>query len=299
MSSDPSVEDIVREQGAQIRNLQESVSSLKAAHAAIKRDLRDSKTDSAQFAAISSDIGRLRALQETTRATFRGELQGARGEFLAEIRALRDFLLQGPPPAPAADPAPAPPPAAPAPAPPAPKPAALRDFDFPFNAQAPLEGVIAGLTRQVEGNVADRGVVAITASGCLSAERFPPKAAADLTANSVFVSKNEPGQWLCYDFQARRVRLTGYALRSRFDGWVGSNHPRSWVVEVSPDGAAWAEADRRDDSCELNGTNLVKAFELPRAAEGRCVRLRQTAPAHSGKHFLALSGFELFGSVLE
>jgi hypothetical protein len=42
----------------------------------------------------------------------------------------------------------------------------------------------------------------------------------------------------------------------------------------------------------------VKAFALKEEAEGGFVRLLQTGPAHSGKLFLAISSFELFGTLI-
>jgi hypothetical protein len=250
--------------------------------------------------AVKDENKRLRTLQQKTRRAFNTELQNTRDELLAQIRALKYLLPQ---PSARKRSAASPHPAAPAPAPasaPAPLPATpvITASDFPFNAESPLEGIVAGLTRQAGGNLADRGVLEITVSGCLDPDRFPPKSAADLAHDSVFVSENRPDQWLCYGFKALRVRLTGYAIRSRFDGWANSNNLKSWVVEVSSDGSEWKEADRQADNADLNGTNLVKAFPLSAEVEARYVRLRQVGPAHSGKDFLAISGFELFGKVV-
>jgi hypothetical protein len=75
-----------------------------------------------------------------------------------------------------------------------------------------LDGIIAGLTRQADGNVSERGVVAVTASDCIDRSRFQPKFAADLLNNSVFVSGKDPDQWLAYDFLERRGRITRYGL---------------------------------------------------------------------------------------
>jgi hypothetical protein len=245
-----------------------------------------------QRAQISQGPRDLEARQQEARDKFGAELAAAREALFGEINAVKAAL---PPLSEGAAPA------APAPVPPRPLPAsavAVTQFSYPFNAQAPLEGVIAGLTRQGGGNVADTGAVEVSASACLNESRFPPRFAADLTGDNVFVSVDKPNQWLCYNFAPRRLRVTHYAIRSRFDGWANSNNPKSWVVEVSPDAENWTLADTQADNDDLNNTNRIKAFELLAPVEGQYVRLRQTAAAHSDKNVLAISGFELFGTLI-
>jgi hypothetical protein len=58
----------------------------------------------------------------------------------------------------------------------------------------------------------------MTASGCLDPGQFLPKFAADLQNNSVFVSGRDPNQRLMYDCKDGKVRITDYAIQSRFDG---------------------------------------------------------------------------------
>jgi hypothetical protein len=175
----------------------------------------------------------------------------------------------------------------------------LGGLSFPFRPTDPLDGVIAGLTQIGGANVHDRGLAEVIASGCFDESRFPPKFVADLTAANAFVSANAPMQWVGYHFKQALLRFGHYALRSRFDGWVNSNNPKSWVIECSQDGENWVEVDRRMGNCDLNATDVTKVFTLESEAEGQYVRIRQVEPAHSGKNFLALSAFELFGKFVD
>jgi hypothetical protein len=162
-----------------------------------------------------------------------------------------------------------------------------------------MNGIIAALTTRWGGNVADKSVVDVIFSACLDQTRFAPRNVADLEARSNFVSENTPGQWVGYYFKGRRLKLTGYGIRSRYDGWANSNNLKQWVVEVSDDNSTWFEADRRDGNDELNGTDRRASFAVTQTVEGQYVRIRQTGKAHSGKDFLAVSGFEVFGTLFE
>jgi hypothetical protein len=92
--------------------------------------------------------------------------------------------------------------------------------------------------------------------------------------------------------------MTHYTVRSRSDGFSGSNNLKEWVVEVSDDGADWTPVDAQSKNGDLNSKGAVRTFAVrPDCPESRYVRLRQTGPAHSGKNFLAICAFELFGSL--
>jgi hypothetical protein len=75
--------------------------------------------------------------------------------------------------------------------------------------ESPLDGILASLTAEHSGNVSDQGSVVISGSIYNDSSRYAARNAADLTNTSnYFHSKNEPDQWLCYDFTNRKVRLT-------------------------------------------------------------------------------------------
>ena len=163
----------------------------------------------------------------------------------------------------------------------------------------PLDGIIARLTRECGGNVHTKGIVNVTASGCLR-DSWKPENAVDLGSNSFFASKDSPNSWICYDFKERRVTPTSYSIMSYGCG-PGNNQPKSWVLEVSNDGSedSWVVVDSRENNNDLNGKLLTHNFAISTRLSGafRFVRLRQTGKTHYGRDHLCLSALELFGTL--
>jgi hypothetical protein len=69
------------------------------------------------------------------------------------------------------------------------------------------------------------------------------------------------------------------------------------VIETSADSGSWEVIDRQDNNGELNGRNITKVYSVSESRFSRYVRLRLTGPNHQGKNYLAISSFELFGSL--
>jgi hypothetical protein len=67
------------------------------------------------------------------------------------------------------------------------------------------------------------------------------------------------------------VAPTHYAIRSGSAG-PGGAHLKSWIVEISQDGAARREVDQKTNSDELNGSGLKPTF--PVVDGGRCGFIR-------------------------
>ena len=157
-----------------------------------------------------------------------------------------------------------------------------------------FDGIIAHLTRKCDDNVHDKGIVNVTASSAIGGN--PPKNAVDPDQSRKFWSENEPNSWICYDFKERRVIPTSYSIRSSF--WVS---PKSWVIEVSNDGASWTEVDRRDNNNDLSDGRETANFKISQIpSEGvRFFRLRQTGENHQGHDVLELSSLEVFGTLFE
>jgi hypothetical protein len=162
-------------------------------------------------------------------------------------------------------------------------------FEFPLKAPKSDDGLISYLTRKHAGNVHDKGIVTITSKSIVLGAL---QNAADLTSDSNFLSKNEPGQWVCWDFREMRLRLTHYTL--------GSYLLKSWVVESSLDGEAWTEIDRKTDNVDFkDGWGKTASFAVSKSAECRFIRLTQTGKRHCGDDFLQIYAFEVFGTLLE
>jgi hypothetical protein len=106
-----------------------------------------------------------------------------------------------------------------------------RELTFPLQAVRSLDGIISYLTRKHEGNVHDKGIVTITSK---SVDDDGPKNfsyLADLTSGSSFGSKNEPGQWVCWNFHEMRVRWTvrpGHKLIGKRATWLSCPRGRRY-----------------------------------------------------------------------
>jgi hypothetical protein len=114
------------------------------------------------------------------------------------------------------------------------------EIEIPMKAAKSMDGIISHLTQKHGGNVQEKGIVTITSKSVHSDNpQFVLKNVADLTSDWYFYSKDEPGQWVCWDFGEMRVRPTHYTIPALF--------LKSWVVEGSLDGSSWTEFDRKTD----------------------------------------------------
>jgi hypothetical protein len=150
-----------------------------------------------------------------------------------------------------------------------------------------LDGIVSYLTKKHGGNVEEKGIVTITSKSIWSSDL---KNVADLTSDSHFFSKNEPGQWVCWDFCKMRVLPTHYTICARF--------LKSWVVEGSLDGSSWTEIDRQTDNQDFKTQNTA-SFAVSKPAEFRFIRLTQTGKRHRNDDVLMLGAVEFFGTLSE
>jgi hypothetical protein len=170
-----------------------------------------------------------------------------------------------------------------------------------------LEGIISYLTKKHGGNVHEKGIVTITSKSVRDDPEYAPKNVAVLTSDSWFQSKNEPGQWVCWDFREMRVRPTHYTIRALL--------LKSWVVEGSLDGKSWTEIDRQTnnqdfdyagetctDDCAGSASCTddweTASFAVSNPSECRFIRLTQTGKRYYDDHLL-LNAVEFFGTLSE
>jgi hypothetical protein len=151
------------------------------------------------------------------------------------------------------------------------------------------DGIISFLSRKHGGNVHEKEIITLTSKS--SPERL--KRAVDFDPSPSFRSTSEPGQWICWDFQDMRVRVTDYTIKT--------SNLRSWVVESSEDGEHWREMDRQTDDQNFRRSNAwAKAsFVVSSPTECRLVRLTQTDKGHKGSDSLELFAVEFFGTLVE
>jgi gas vesicle protein len=302
------LQQLVDAQAQEIAHLKKQIAELKSVQSTLLAKLASvaesqSSPDAllSDFSAIKKAQSDLAELQSKQQSQLEQKIREARGAIQSELDDLKSFIssLAGDaaPPTPKTEPKPkSKVEEEPEPEPPsAPISSEPGVYNVPLSARRPLEGILNALSKSCGGNVHDRGLVAVTASGCLEEARFHAKNAADPAGNTVFASANKPNQWIAYDFKNKKLRLTGYSIRSRFDGFPGSNNLKSWVIEVSDDGKTWEVVDQKENDSDLNDKNIAKAWPIAKEVECSFVRLRQTDLSHSKKHYLAISGFELFG----
>ena len=160
----------------------------------------------------------------------------------------------------------------------------------------PLNGIIAQLTRECGGNIHQKGVVEVTASGNWGDDQSKVEHVVELGTNSRLATTMVSDSWIRYDFKDRRVAPTSYSIRSH-----DVAYPRSWVLEVSSDGndGSWQIVDRRDNNFDLNVSHVTRNFAISNRPSGsfRFIRLRQTGPNHRGDGVLESTSLEIFGTL--
>jgi hypothetical protein len=161
-----------------------------------------------------------------------------------------------------------------------------------------LDGIISHLTSKCGGNVHDKGVLTASSSG--TSDGTHAKDALDLqNRGSYFVSANEADSWICLDFKNMEVTPTHYSILSYLGQANEQHHPQFWCLEVSGDGRAWMEVDRREANNDVNGPNLIGTFEVSKQIKSRFIRLCQTGKNHDDEDYLLMSGLEIFGILHE
>jgi hypothetical protein len=181
-------------------------------------------------------------------------------------------------------------------------------------------GIVARLTTECRGNVHDCHVVQVT---CESFEKetyganphsgaygnrpdYNAKNAADLTTGSYFSSayreKKEDiphtrNNWVCYDFERRRVVATHYTVRTYAFG-PGCSHLKPWLVETSADRKSWREVAREEGTNRLNESLFTAIFTVASGRECRFIRLVQIGRNHWVDDQLNISAWEIFGRLI-
>jgi hypothetical protein len=148
------------------------------------------------------------------------------------------------------------------------------------------------------GNIHAKGIVTITSSSVIHNDpRHLPDNLLDSNIQQVLTSKNEPTQWIQFDFHIIPVSAIHYLIQSQSFP-RGNGHLKSWVLEGSIDRLNWAELHRQMYDDKLNGPNAAYCFSILNPIECLLIRLRQTRKNHVDGHVFALCRFELFGRLL-
>jgi len=145
-------------------------------------------------------------------------------------------------------------------------------------------------------NPADLGLVRVRCSE-LAKDGAPINAVVGRDVVRV-VSVPKPNQWFVVDFtpSGYRVRPTAYTLR-HYVSW-DLEALRNWKLEGSVNGSDWFVLSVHADDQALNGKGSLHTWQLG-AQQGQFTQFRvwQTGLNSNNHHYLALSGFEVYGEV--
>jgi hypothetical protein len=166
------------------------------------------------------------------------------------------------------------------------------EIECPFKDDDVLDGIILYLTRKHGGNVHDNGIVTVTAKSVRD-DGYTLRNVVHITSLWGFYSKNEPGQWICWDFHEMRVRLTHYTIAS------ASPFLDSWVLEGSLDSIDWTEIDRKTGHEDFCGGSGIVSCPVSNLAECRFIRLTQTRKSYGSSDSLEIRALEFFGTFTE
>jgi hypothetical protein len=136
---------------------------------------------------------------------------------------------------------------------------------------------------------------------------YAAKNAANLESDSYFLSaccqKEEEiphtrNNWVCYDFNERRILPTHYTIRTHNSN-PGYAHLKSWLVETSADRETWRKVAREENTEQLNGCRFPGTFAVAGGEECRFIRLVNIGRNHWGSDTLAISAWEIFGTLIK
>ena len=159
-----------------------------------------------------------------------------------------------------------------------------------------FHGIINHLISESNCNIDSK--LAITSSSLFDS-LYKPQNVTLFDSDDHFISQNEQGSWICFDFKDHRVVPSAVTIKTR-NVSQNDHHPRSWVIEASSDNNSWEILDQEDDSPHLHGGNIAHTFAMnrPNSKEFQYIRMRQTGPNWEGENFLIVCSFEIYGRLI-
>jgi hypothetical protein len=139
--------------------------------------------------------------------------------------------------------------------------------------------------------------VIITPSSLGNPNRKARYAAEFDPSNGVY-TKDARDETITWDFQKRKVVPRHYSILSR-DADSPFCYLKTWVLEGGDDASSFSELDNQCECTELVGACKQATFNVDTAFPCRYLRLRITGLTDRGDYNLSLSGFEVFGDLLE
>jgi len=145
-------------------------------------------------------------------------------------------------------------------------------------------------------NPCSHGLVNVTSSS-LETDSKPPSSVVGRSAVRC-VSRNQAGQYFIIDLKSVQVKPTHYTLRH----YSSANQEalRNWNLLGSNDGLSWDTLMTHSEDTALSKKGQCYTWRIPEADKYyRMFKVLQTGPNSNKTMYLALSGFELYGSIFE
>lgn len=175
-------------------------------------------------------------------------------------------------------------------------------IEYDGNSANRFKGIINSLRGNKKINIADEGIVSVTASSTEGSHL--PKYAVDFDSNEFFHS-DESGDWLQIDFKDKKIHPTHYSIQTpsnHDDGDV--QFPVNWNIEVSNSGNEndWRTIDSRQNVTSISKRNQSDTFDIVTRLTSkeyyRYIRLRATGDTSGGGYSnIAFSSLEFFGTL--
>jgi hypothetical protein len=170
--------------------------------------------------------------------------------------------------------------------------AAIFKVDCAFREPRSVDGIISYLTQKHGGNVHDIEMVTITSKSIFSDDAsYAGRNLANFDNDAYFATKDEPGQWVCWNFHKMRIQLSHYT--------IVNSHMKSWILEGSMDGVNWEIIDEQRNNTKLMDDPYTDSFPVSNPLECTFIRMTQTGPDHDESNYLAIEAFEFFGALQE
>lgn len=166
-----------------------------------------------------------------------------------------------------------------------------------YNEKEPLNGVFHFLTLKNKKEIAKNQIINVIPSSCSVRD---PKAIIDSNQPEVFQTENRANQWIAFEFNEMKMKVTSYTLQSYYNGKPNFANPKNWILEGSDNGRDWIEMDRHEECPDLNNKNVIKNYKIKGDfKEFKYIRVKQIGKNWANMDQLTLSKVELFGELYE
>lgn len=165
---------------------------------------------------------------------------------------------------------------------------------FPLKEGYPLRGIFSALRKNNGGKLPDGVTVKVSSKSvrCFT----DPVALLGPEHDGDWTSENVDNSWIEIAFASKKFELYGYTLKT-FGQGKNSTHPKSWKVEVSPDGINYTQADNVKDCEALNVPNGIFSKRLQPTGQYSIIRFTMTGKNAFGSNCFTLANIELFGNL--